>query len=295
MDRLAAHRIFFAVADHGSFSAAARSLGIEPSRASRAVAALETELGVVLLRRSTRAVALTEEGTIYLEASRLAVTDLDQAAAIVSSTGSVPQGLLTVSAPLSFGRLHVVPVITRLLREHERFDVRLRLLDRVVSLAEEGIDLAVRIGDLPDSSLRATKLAETRQVLTASEEYLARAGKPTSLYDLKNHQLIALEEPPGSNARWLFASNQAVRVRPRLQLNSADAAIRAACLGVGIARSFSYQVADELAAGNLVRILSKYEPPAVPISALYQVGRRKTPNIRHTITALRNYLASKSF
>ena len=295
MDRLEAHRIFFAIAEHGSFTAAARRLGIEPSRASRAIASLESDLGAVLLRRSTRAVALTEEGAAYLEAARAAVTELDQAAASLSNGTTEPSGLLTISAPLSFGRLHVLPVIAGLLQTYPQFDVRLRLMDRVVSLAEEGVDLAVRIGELADSSLQATKLAETRYVLTASAAYLDRTEAPQTVADLAKHHLIAMEEPPGANTRWRFSTGEILKVRPRLQVNSADAAVRAACEGVGIARSYSYQVANELADGKLVRLLPDYEPAAVPISALYQAGRRTTSNIRTVINSLTTYVSERTF
>ncbi len=295
MDKLEAHRIFFAVVEHGSFTAAAHTLGIDASRASRAIASLEADLGAVLLRRSTRAVALTDEGATYLEAARAAVTDLDQAASILSSHTNKPKGLLTISAPLSFGRLHVLPVIANLLQAHPEFDVRLRLMDRVVSLAEEGVDLAIRIGKLSDSSLQATHLAETRQILTASPAYIDRATMPKKIADLTNHQLISTENPTGAMTRWHFKDDKSLKVKVRLQVNSADAAVCAASNGLGIARTYSYQAARELADGNLIRLLQEYEPPAAPINALYQAGRKNTPNIKSVIEALTVSLKQHTF
>jgi DNA-binding transcriptional LysR family regulator len=288
MDRLATLRTFVSVAENMSFAEAARRLRISPTAASRAVAALEQSLGAALLRRTTRSVRLTEEGATYLERCRAALADLEEAALALRGDGATPGGRLVVTAPVTFGRLHILPVALELLRAHPALEVELTLIDRVVRLVDEGIDVAVRIGDLSDSSLHALKVAEVRRVLVASPAYLAAHGAPEHVAALHGHALISFTELDRAH-EWRFgpAGKPAIRIDPRLTLNTADAAIAAAIDGVGIARAFSYQALDAIAAGQLETILDGFAPPPVPIHLVYQANRRASVNVRAFIDAAR--------
>lgn len=288
MDRLDMLRTFVAVADQVSFAEAARRLRISPTAASRAVAALEQSLGTALLRRTTRSVRLTDEGAAYLERCRAALADLDDAALALRGAGATPGGTLVITAPVTFGRLHILPIATALLREHPALKIELTLIDRVVRLVDEGIDVAVRIGDLSDSSLHAFKVAEVRRVLVASPAYLAAHGTPASIPALHDHALIAFTELDRGH-EWRFGptGKPAIRIEPRLAANTADAAIAAAIEGVGIARVLSYQVMDAIGSGSLVTLLDGFAPLAVPVHLVYQASRRASVNVRAFIDAAR--------
>lgn len=290
MDRLEMLRTFVAVADQASFAEAARRLRVSPTAASRAVAALEQSLGTALLRRTTRSVRLTAEGALYLERCRTALADLDDAALALRGDGATPGGTLVVTAPVTFGRLHILPIATRLLREFPALRVELTLIDRVVRLVDEGIDVAVRIGDLSDSSLHALKVAEVRRVLVASPDYLAEYGTPANVPALHQHALISFTELERAH-EWRFGSNgkPAIRIEPRLTVNTADAAIAAAIDGIGIARVLSYQSRDAIAAGRLVSLLDDAAPPPVPVHLVYQANRRASVNVRALIDTARDY------
>lgn len=287
-------RTFIAVADKGSFAEAARNLNMTPSTATRAVKDLEESVGLALLMRTTRSVRLTDAGEGYIARCRAALAELDEAERDVRGIGAEPRGTLVVTAPVVFGRLHVVPIIDRLISEHAHLNVRLLLVDRVVRMVEEGIDLAVRIADLSDSSLHAVRVGEIRKVLTASPAYLAAHGEPSSVADLYNHRLINFDGLAGPPSEWRFGATgrPSVRLDARLTVNSADAAIKAACLGMGITRTPSYQVARDVAEGQLVRLLQEHEPPAVPVQLLFQGQRSSSPNIRVFIEAAKTYFKS---
>lgn len=282
MDRLDSLRTFIAVADKGSFTEAARSLNVSGTAATRAVSSLEAALGVTLFMRTTRSVRLTEEGAAYLERCRAALADLDDAAEMLRGRTSEPRGTLVVTAPVVFGRLHILPVVTQLLARFPALDVRLMLIDRVVRLAEEGIDVTVHIADLSDSALHALRVAEVRRVLTASPDYLAKHGEPRSATELHEHVLISFDQLAGANSEWRFGATgkPAIRIAPRLTVNSADAAIAAARAGLGIVRTLSYQVAEDIAAGRLKPVLVDLEPPPVPVNLVFQGSRRSSPNVR---------------
>ena len=288
MDRLDMLRTFVAVADQVSFAEAARRLRISPTAASRAIAALEQSLGTALLRRTTRSVRLTDEGAAYLERCRAALADLDDAALALRGAGATPGGTLVITAPVTFGRLHILPIATALLREHPALKIELTLIDRVVRLVDEGIDVAVRIGDLSDSSLHAFKVAEVRRVVVASPAYLAAHGTPASITALHDHALIAFTELDRGH-EWRFGptGKLAIRIEPRLAANTADAAIAAAIEGVGIARVLSYQAMDAIGSGSLVTLLDGFAPPAVPVHLVYQASRRASVNVRAFIDAAR--------
>ena len=288
MDRLDMLRTFVAVADQVSFAEAARRLRISPTAASRAIAALEQSLGTALLRRTTRSVRLTDEGAVYLERCRAALADLDDAALALRGAGATPGGTLVITAPVTFGRLHILPIATALLRKHPALTIELTLIDRVVRLVDEGIDVAVRIGDLSDSSLHALKVAEVRRVVVASPAYLAAHGTPASITALHDHALIAFTELDRGH-EWRFGptGKLAIRIEPRLAANTADAAIAAAIEGVGIARVLSYQAMDAIGSGSLVTLLDGFAPPAVPVHLVYQASRRASVNVRAFIDAAR--------
>lgn len=283
MDRLERIRVFQMVSDLNSFAEAARQLRITPVAASRAVSALEEEIGVTLLRRTTRSLRLTEQGSDYLERTRHALSALDDAAEAVREGNSGPRGLLLITAPVLFGRMHVMPIVAKLLREHQALSIRLILTDRVVRLAEEGIDIAVRVGQLPDSALRAVALASVQRILVASPDYLARHGTPTSETDLATHQLIAFETA-SLDEEWRRSGNRSP-IKARFLTNSVDATIEAAVGGLGIARLFSYHVARELADGRLVRVLANADEKVLPVSLVYQGGRQQSQSVRTFITA----------
>lgn len=260
MDRVDEWRVFAAVATLRSFSAAARQLGRSPQAITRAVASLETRLDTRLLARTTRSVSLTADGAQYLERSRRALAELDA----LERPSTEMRGTLTVTAPVLFGQLHVLPIVTAFLETHADVQIKLSLYDRVVSLAEEGVDLAVRIGDLPDSALLARPVGDVRTVLVASPAYLDRVGAPRLVESLAKHAIIAFSGTTQIVERWTFGK-QGVAVTPRLIVNTAQAAIDAALDGLGITRVLSYQVARLVDDGKLRIVLASHEPPAMPV------------------------------
>jgi len=293
VDRLDAMRTFLAVADLGSFAGAARQLRLSSAAATRAVALLEAELGLAVLSRTTRSVRLTEPGSLYAERCRRILADVDDAKRQARGEDAAPRGLLSVTAPVMFGRLHLLPVVEALLARHPALDVRLTLVDRIVHLVEEGFDIALRIGSLNDSSLIAVPLTEVRRVLVATPAYLRKHGEPRAPVDLKAHQIVAFEGV-GSTNDWRFGGEAptGVTMHPRLSVNNADAAIALVLRGQGITRVLSYQVHDELAAGRLKRVLPKHEPVPVGVNLLYQASRRGSPNISAFVGEARRRFAA---
>lgn len=278
-------RAFVGVAQAGSFAAAARQLRMSPSAITRAIAELEARLGVTLFNRSTRVVALTERGRIHLDNVRRILDDIATAEAVVRGKDGEPRGLLTITAPVMFGRLHVLAIVNGLLAAHPALQVRLVLTDRDINLIEEGVDVAVRIGDLGDSSLIATRLGAVCRACAASPAYLARHGEPATPADLADHAIIAFD---GGTAAfdWRFGDDH-VRVTPRLAVNSADAAIAAAEAGLGITRTLSYQLQASVAAGRLRLLFAALPSPPVPVSALYPPRRFASPNVTAFLAAAR--------
>lgn len=291
MDQLEMIRTFVAVADRGSFVNAARHLRVSPTAASRSIAALEKMLGVPLLSRTTRSVRLTEPGAVYLERCRSVLADLDDAALALRGDGATPGGTLVITAPVTFGQLHILPVVTNLMQEFSGLKVEMTLIDRVVRLVDEGIDVAVRIGDLSDSSLHALKVAEVRRVLVASPAYVASHGLPLNAASLHQHQLISFTELD-RNHEWRFGASgtPAIRIEPRLTVNTADAAIAAAVRGAGITRVLSYQALAAIAAGQLIALLDAIAAPPVPVHLVYHANRRASVNVRAFIQAARQHL-----
>ena len=289
MDRLDAMRIFVTVARLGSFAEAARQLRLSPSVATRSIAQLEDQLGLMLLTRTTRSLRLTDRGEIFLASCRQILADMDDAERRARGESAEPRGELRIAAPIVFGRLHVLPVVNRILTEHAGLNVRLMLSDRNVNLVDDGIDVAVRIGDLADSSLIAVKLGEVSRILIASPDYLKKRGVPKSLAALSDHDLIAFESIDATN-EWRFDTDgKPVRVEPRLIVNSADAAIAAAEAGIGIARTLSYQVRESVLGGRLIPVLQKFAPPALPISAIHSPHRVASANVAAFVKAARDH------
>jgi DNA-binding transcriptional LysR family regulator len=290
MEQLRALRTFIAVAEHRSFVEAARRLGMSPTTVTRTIASLEASLGVALLVRTTRSVRLTEEGARFLDRCRAGVAQIDGAFETIRGGGLTPRGALTVTAPVMFGRLHILPIVVDLIERYPGLNVRLLLLDRVVRLVEEGIDVAVRIADLPDSALHMMKVGEVRRVFSASPRYLSEKGEPCDRADLRRHQLIAIENEIGAQRAWDADHGKGGRGAARLSVNSIEAGIDAAIAGLGIIRTLSYQVAEHLRAGRLHRVLADTDSAALPVSLLFQSGRRDAPNIRVFTDLVRNRL-----
>jgi DNA-binding transcriptional LysR family regulator len=250
---------------------------------TRAVAALEHHLSSRLLNRTTRSVALTDAGARYLDGCRRILSEFEELEAAATGERQGPRGLLNVTAPVMFGRLHVLPIVRDFLGKYPEVDVRLLLLDRVVSLVDEGLDVGVRLGHLPDSSLRAIQVGHVRRAVYASPDYLARHGTPQTPQDLGNHGCIACSAVTAVPDRWSFEREQrsfAVAVKPRLIVNTTDAAIDAAVAGQGLTCVLSYQVDNHVAAGRLQRVLVEYEPPSIPIHVLHPAGRYLSPKVR---------------
>ena len=280
MDRLRTLRTFISVAEHASFAEAGRKLNMSPTTVTRTVAALEASLGVQLLMRTTRSVRLTDDGAAFLERCQTGIAEIDGAFDAVRGSRSAPSGMLTVTAPVMFGRLHILPIVVEMLRLYPDLQMRLLLLDRMVRMVEEGIDIAVRIADLPDSSLHMRRIGEVRRVLSASPAYLAERGEPATLADLRHHDLIAVEDEVGPHRGWGVEGRPRSSKPPRLSVNSVDAAIVAAVSGLGVVRTLSYQISEHIAAGRLQQVLPDDLTPSVPVSLLFQSGRRDRPNIR---------------
>lgn len=275
MDRLEAMMLLVAAVDAGSLSAAARRLGVPLATLSRKVSDLEAHLGTRLLVRSSRRLTLTEAGGAYIETCRRILDEIGEAERAAAGEYRAPRGELAITAPVVFGRLHVLPVVAEFLEAHAQIDVRLALADRVVNLLEERIDVALRIGELPDSTLVATRVGAIRQVVCASPGYFAARGVPKRPDDLASHDCITFEGI-ASPAGWIFPARRpghSIAVRSRLVVNDAEAAIEAALAGLGVTRVLSYQVADALAAGTLALALEAFEPPPSPVSLVHAGGR----------------------
>lgn len=282
MDRFHLLTVFVAVAEEQSFAAAARKLGMSPPAVTRAVASLEERLAVKLLSRTTRFVRATDAGRRYLEDARRILAELDQADEAAGGINAEPRGHLAVTAPVQFGRLFVLPVVVEYLRRYSSVQVSAIFLDRIVNLLEEGMDVGVRIGALPDSSLQAVQVAKVRRVLCASPNYLSERGQPRVPADLAGHDIIsALGISPTTD--WKFGEGreqQTQRIRPRLMVTTNDSAIDAALRGFGITRLLSYQIAPYLASGQLQIVLSEFEPAKVPIHVLHREGRYASAKVR---------------
>jgi DNA-binding transcriptional LysR family regulator len=286
MDKLRAMGTFVAIADAGSLTRAASVLSSSPATVTRALAALEADLGVRLLARTTRRIALTDEGRAYLDRARVALAAVDDADGVVSGGGE-PRGRVVVTAPVLFGRMVVTPMITRFLAGHPQMQISLQLFDRVVNLLDEGIDVGVRIGTLDDSSLVAVTVGRIRRVVVASPAYLKRCGTPKRPKDLLDHNCLAFT---GSSAAWwTFHDGKkkvAVPVRGNLECNHVGPAIDACTAGAGIGTFLSYQVAPRLIAGDLTVLLEAFEAPPRPVNVVVPSNRGLPLRTRAVFDAL---------
>ena len=282
MDRLEAMTILVAAVDAGSLSAASRQLRIPLAKVSRRVSDLEEHLGMRLLLRGPRKLVLTDAGHDYIASCRRILADIAQAERTAAGEYRAPQGELIISAPAILGCMHVVPVVVDFLQTYPDIRVRLQLTDRNVNLLEEHVDLALRFGELPDSSMIATRVAVLRQVLCASPAYVKVRGAPTKPEDLESHDCVSYEGFWTGNY-WAFGTNataQVIRVSSRLVVDSSEAAIIAATAGAGIARALSYQVEDLVAAGSLVALLEAHEPALMPVNLIYPSQRQVPLKLR---------------
>jgi DNA-binding transcriptional LysR family regulator len=288
-DRLREMRAFVAVCDAHGFAPAARRLGVAPSAITRLIASLEVDLGAVLLQRTTRAVKLTDAGARFLERCRRILADVEEAELAAQNERGVPRGRLIVSAPLLFGRIHVAPIASIFLDQNPEVQLDLSLSDRIVNLVEEGVDVAVRIGHLADSTLIARRIGFSQRILVASSDYLEQHELPTKPEDLASHSLIAFHTQ-GLEQRWRFEHSDRgafdIPLKPRFSTNSADVAIEHAMRGGGIASVFRYQVASPIRNKRLLELLPEYAPPPLPIHALFPTTRLLSTMVRAFLTAL---------
>jgi DNA-binding transcriptional LysR family regulator len=282
VDQLHLINAFVAVVDANGFAGAARKLGISPPAVTRAINELESSLGVRLLTRTTRVVRVTEPGARYAEDCRRILSDLAEANESVSGQQGVPSGKLTITAPALFGARFVTPIVTEYLERFPGVNASCWFLDRVVNMMDEGMDIAVRIGELPDSSMQAIRVGRVRRVICGSPQYLQQHGIPQRPDDLAAHSIIS------ANAvtplpEWRLLQDGAphvVKLQPRLSTTTNDSAVAAAVQGIGLARLLSYQVADELRNGQLKVVLSAFETPPLPLHLVHREGRHASQKAR---------------
>lgn len=286
MDRLRAMTVFVEVADAGSLSAAARRLGEPLTNVSRLLSQLEAHLNCTLIDRTTRRMALTDAGRDYLVTCRQVLEALEGAEGRIAGQSSTLSGEIAITAPVSFGRLHLLPVVTAFLAAYPRITARLLLMDRVVDLIEEDIDVALRIGELPDSGLVAKRVGTVHFVACASPEFLRRSRVPAVPSEAAALDCVTFAGMPGG-MRWVFKSKRhgrkTVRVRSRLSVNTAEAAVEAAVAGVGLARVLSYQARAAIDAGHLTPILERFDDTPIPIHLVYRSARSDTPRVREFV------------
>lgn len=297
MDRFQEMQVFAAVAQDQGFSAAARRLGVSAASVTRAVAALEKRIGTPLLTRTTRSVHLSEAGQRYLEDCRRILAEVQEAEDSAAGSHTQPRGQLSITASVLFGELFVTPVMVEYLKRFPDVTINALIVDRVVSMVEEGIDVAVRIGELPDSNHHAIRVGEVRRVICASPQCLEIHGRPQHPQELAHLPIVATSAI-GQQRSWPFQDSGmslTVRPEPRLVVTSNQAAITAACMGLGFTRVLSYQVASRVAAGDLEIVLADFELPPQPVHVIYQGGRKAPARIRsfvdRVVSALRDHPA----
>jgi DNA-binding transcriptional LysR family regulator len=282
MDRLQAMRVLLDVAEAGSLSAASRRLKMPLATVSRRIGELEAHLGAKLINRTSRSFDLTDAGRDYIAASRRILDDVAEAERAVAGEYAAPKGELIITAPLVFGRLHVLPVVVECIKAYPEVDVRLVLNDRIVSLAEDHVDVAVRIGEMPDSSLVALRVGSIGRIVCASPAYLRARGRPRHPAELAGHDCITFDNLMPAD-RWVFMRGKteiAVPIRTRLSVNTAEAAIDAAVAGIGLTRVLSYQAAEALSQKQLEVVLADFQPPPAPVSLVHAGGRLLPRKVR---------------
>ncbi|MGR9071471.1 MAG: LysR family transcriptional regulator [Gammaproteobacteria bacterium] len=282
MDRLHLMNVYIAVVEAEGFAGGARRLHMSPPAVTRAVAALEDRLGVKLLNRTTRYVRMTDAGQKYYEDAKRIVALADEADDAAQGVNAEPRGQLTVTASVLFGRLYVMPGIIGYVRRYPAVEVNALFVDRVVNMLEEGVDVAVRIAELPDSSYRALRVGSVRRVLCASPDYLDKHGIPLTPDDLPGHRIIlARSINPNNDMRFqLGGRSQTIKLQPILSVSDNASAAEAAIAGLGVTCLLSYQIAGPLRSGKLKIILSEFESPPVPVHILHREGRNSSAKIR---------------
>lgn len=294
MDRIQAMATFLAVVETGGFAYAARRLNVSPSVVTRAVSELEERLGVRLLTRTTRSVRVTEAGMRYAESCRRILVDIEEADSAAAGAHAVPRGQLTVTSSVNFGCMYVSPIARNYLSQFPEADINCWFVDRMVNLVDEGVDVAIRIGELPDSSLQAIKVGQVREVLCASPTYLRQRGTPKRPEDLWQHVVIAATGmTPMPEWRFRDGSKSAtIRLQPRFTTTMNEAAAECAVAGFGITRLPLYQIARSVKEGSLALVLEDFERPAAPIHVVHREGRHGSRKVRTfidmVVEALRN-------
>lgn len=289
MDRLRAMSVFVAVANAGSLSGAARQLGEPLTNVSRLLSQLEDHLGLTLVERTTRRMVFTAAGREYLQTCRRILEDLSNIEQSLAGKSQELSGDISVTAPVGLGRLRVLPIVTDFLIRNPKINVRFVMADRIVDLLSEDVDVAVRVGRLKDSELRASRVGTLRLVACAAPDYLRRCGTPPNVATLAQHDCITFADMPG-NFRWVFTSKkhgrQVARVRSRLNVNSADAAVAAAVEGIGIVRVLSYQARAAIEARQLVPVLERFDDAVIPINVVYRAARLDDARVREIVRFL---------
>lgn len=282
MDRFHLISTFVAVVDAQGFSGAARKLDMSPPAVTRAINELEAHLGLRLLTRTTRTVRLTDAGDRYVQDCRRILAELREADESVTGLHSAPRGRLSITAPALFGGMYVTPIVTEYLNRYPDVSVSCLFLDRVVHLLDEGVDLAVRIGELPDSTMQAIRVGQVRRVICASPEYLARRGEPQRPDDLHEHTIVSASSVT-PNPDWKLMEEgevRSVRLQARLNTSTNDAALAATLSGFGVTRLLSYQVAAHVASGRLKVLLQGCEPAPLPVHVVHREGRQAPQRVR---------------
>ncbi len=282
MDRFREMQVFVAVAEAGSFAAAARRLRSSPPAVTRAVSSLEERLSTRLMNRTTRSLSLTEAGERYLESSKRLLAELEEAEREAVGETATPAGHLRITASVTFGRLALIKIVAGFLAAHPRVSASLVLVDRVVNLVEEGFDAGIRIGSLPDSSLRSRRVGSVQRLLVASPGYLAAYGQPQHPTELRGHSVIGFTGlMPNAEWRFIDAGGQAkVTLNPRLEVNDAAAAIAAAESGHGITSPLCYMVGARIRSGRLSSVLKPFWPEPAPVQIVYPHARLMAPKVR---------------
>ena len=282
MDRLHLITVFVAVVDANGFAGGARKLGISPPAVTRAINELETHLGVRLLTRTTRIVRVTESGARYADDCRLILAQLAEADESVTGMQVTPRGHLTITAPVLFGAKFVAPIVTEYLQRNPEVVASCWFLDRVVNMIDEGADVGIRIGELPDSSMQATAVGKVRRVICAAPGYLEQHGVPLTPADLQSHTIVSASAVTPT-PEWRLVENgetRIIKVRPRMTTTSNDSALAAALGGFGITRLLSYQVAEFLQEGSLKMVLGEFELPDLPVHVVHREGQHASKKAR---------------
>jgi len=282
VDRLHLINVFTAVVDANGFAGAARKLNISPPAVTRAISELEAHLGVRLLTRTTRVVRVTDAGARYVEDCRRILAELAEADESVSGLHGAPRGRLTLTAPVLFGALYVTPIVTEYLQRYPEVTASCWFLDRVVNMMDEGVDIAVRIGELPDSSMQAVRVGKVRRVICAAPSYLERHGEPQSPDELAAHTIVSASGVTPA-PEWRLVENGAARIvklQPRMITTTNDSAVAAAVAGFGLSRLMSYQVAEHVREGRLKILLSEFETAPLPVQLVHREGRHASQKAR---------------